>query len=185
MDDRNPYAPSQASLKSTHGLATSTQSGVTAWRNQKVLVMIPDTPLPPRCVKCNEPAEEPTKIRKVYWHHTGVYALILINLIIYAIVAAIVRKRALVAPGLCARHKKRRQLGLFIGWGGLVAGIALMFAGGSDQGAYLGLGILLVLVSALTGMIVSRVLVARKIDQDYVWLKGCGAEFLDSLPPLP
>ena len=45
-------------------------------------------------------SDEPTKMRKVYWHHPGVYALILINLIVYAIVAAIVRKRADTESGL-------------------------------------------------------------------------------------
>ncbi len=44
---------------------------------------------------------------------------------------------------------------------------------------------LLLFASALTGMVLSRVVTARKIDKDYVWLKGCGPEFLDSLPPLP
>ncbi len=126
MDDRNPYAPSRASLKSDDAPSRGGQSGETVWRNQKLLVMVPDAALPPRCVKCNGPAEEPTKVRKIYWHHPLLYLLILINLIVYAVVAAIVRKRALVAPGLCAEHKKRRQIGLLIGWGGVVAGMMLM-----------------------------------------------------------
>src|SRR5262249_11099977 len=155
------------------------------WRNQNILVMVPDTPLPPRCVKCNEPAEEPTKVRKVYWHHPWVYLLILVNLIIYAIVAAIVRRRALIAPGLCAEHKKRRKLGLLIGWGGVVAAIGLMMWGVNDQFGYFGFGMLLLLASIIVGVVLSRVVVARRIEKDYVWLKGCGTQFLDSLPPLP
>jgi hypothetical protein len=187
MDERNPYAPSRASLRSGDAPPAGDQSGVTAWRNQNVLVMIPDTPLPPRCIKCNEPADEPTKVRKVYWHHPGVYALILINLIVYAIVAAIVRKKALVAPGLCAEHKKRRRLGLAIGWGGVLAGIGLMTWGveDADHVAYVPIGSLVLLISIILSMFLSRVVVARKIDQSYVWLRGCGAQFLDSLPPLP
>jgi hypothetical protein len=39
--------------------------------------------------------------------------------------------------------------------------------------------------SIVTGMIMARIVYARKIDKSYVWLKGCGSEFLDSLPPLP
>jgi hypothetical protein len=187
MDDRNPYAPSRASLNSGEALLSGSQSGVTAWRNQNVLVMVPDTALPPRCIKCNEPADEPTKMRKVYWHHPGVYALILINLIVYAIVAAIVRKKALVAPGLCAEHKKRRRLGLAIGWGGVLAGIGLIVWGfeDADHVGYVPLGCLVLLTGMILGIFLSRVVVARRIDKSYVWLKGCGAEFLDSLPPLP
>jgi hypothetical protein len=190
MDDRNPYAPSRASLAARPSQPESNRSdGVTAWRNQKALVMIPDTALPPRCVKCNAPAEEPTKLRKVYWHHPAVYLLILINIIIYAIVGAIVRKRARVAAGLCAVHKKRRRRGITLAWTSFIAGIGLLTWGFSDStangGVFAAVGIIAVLGSILAGIIVSRIVYAQKIDKSLVWLKGCGAEFLDSLPPLP
>jgi hypothetical protein len=188
MDDRNPYAPSSASLDGRSPRSQGMGSGVTAWRNVNILVMLPGSELPHRCVKCNEPADEPTKVRKVHWHAPAWYLLILLNIIIYAVVAAIVRKRALVAPGLCAAHKKRRRLGVAAAWIVLGLGLVLLFMGFSDQvstpvvGA---VGMLLILVSALVGIIASRILTARKIDENYVWLKGCGPEFLDSLPPLP
>jgi hypothetical protein len=186
MEDRNPYAPSRASLNAGVTPSEIAHSGVTVWRNENVLVMLPDSHLPPRCVKCNAPAEEPTKIRKVYWHHPAVYLLILLNLIIYAIVAAIVRKRALVAPGLCADHKRRRRVGLTVGWLGVIFAMAIMTIGaGYDRGSFLGLGVLLMLGSTIAGIYLSRIVVAERIGKDYVWLKGCGAEYLDSMPPLP
>jgi hypothetical protein len=187
MDDRNPYAPSRASLSQDRAPSGQPGSAVTAWRYRKTLVMVSGSTLPQRCVKCNEPADEPTKARKVYWHHPGVYAFVLINIIIYAIVGMIVRKRAIVAPGLCVAHKKRRKLGLTLGWGGFVLGLVSIFAGvaGRQQGTLFAFGLLLLFSAALVGIVMGRIVYASKIDKSQIWLKGCGAEFLDSLPPLP
>jgi hypothetical protein len=46
-------------------------------------------------------------------------------------------------------------------------------------------GVLLLFAAILAGMRMARIVYASKIDKSQVWLKGCGAEFLDSLPPLP
>jgi hypothetical protein len=184
MDDRNPYAPSKASLTQSGAPDGQVSSGVTAWRYRQMLIMVRDSELPERCVKCNEPAHAPTKARKVYWHHPGVYLLILINIIIYAIVGAFVRKRAIVAPGMCLVHKKRRRLWITAAWCTIGLGFVLTFVD-STQGAALGIGIVLILVAILMGIIMSRIVYAHKIEPNRVWLKGCGSEFLDSLPELP
>jgi hypothetical protein len=188
--DRNPYAPSRASLTAPSSQPTVSRSdGVTAWRNQKVLVMIPDTQLPPRCVKCNAPADEPTKIRKVYWHHPAIYLVILINIVIYAIVATIVRRRALVGAGLCAAHKKRRRLAILIAWASFIIGVGLLAwatrESAGNGAAFAAAAVAALLAAILAGIIAARVVYAQRIDKSFVWLKGCGAEFLDSLPPLP
>jgi hypothetical protein len=187
VDDRNPYAPSQATLNQGGSPTGQLNTGVTAWRYQKILVMQPGSTLPDRCVKCNEPAEPPTKARKVYWHHPTIFVLLLINIIIYAIVGAIVRKRTIVAPGLCSAHKKRRRLGITLAWFGFGLGVALIFAdlNADDRSMWFALGILLMLAAALVGIFMGRVVYAHKIEPTQVWLKGCGADFLDSLPPLP
>lgn len=181
MDKHNPYAPSRASLA---GAATTpVEGGGSAWRDGTVLVLSPEATLPHRCVKCNEPAEEPTKSRKVYWHNPWVYALVLINLLIYAVVAVIVRKKAVISPGLCSAHKTRRRVGIAIAWALLLVGVALLMMGvRSGPGAVAG-GLLLMLVAALVSTSVTRILRAKRIDARYVRLKGCGTAFLDSLPP--
>jgi hypothetical protein len=45
------------------------------------------------------------------------------------------------------------------------------------------LGVLLILGSVIGGLIFGRIVYAKKIDESYVRLKGCGIAFLDSLPP--
>lgn len=181
MDKHNPYAPSAASLA---GAAVTPADGGGTWRDGEVLVLSREAWLPPRCVKCNEPAEEPTKTRKVYWHSSWLYLLILLNIVIYAVVAAIVRKRAIVAPGLCTAHKKRRRLGIAIAWALLIAGVALLIMGvaNGEAGGIAG-GPLLILVAILVSMSTTRILRPKRIDAQYVRLKGCGPAFLDSMPP--
>ncbi|HKD55205.1 MAG TPA: hypothetical protein VKB72_13400 [Steroidobacteraceae bacterium] len=149
-----------------------------------MLVLLPDASLPHRCVKCNEPATEPTKSRKVYWHSPWVYLLILFNVLIYAVVAVIVRKKAVIAPGLCSTHKTRRRTGIAIAWTLLLVGVALLFTGIGQRnpGASFG-GMLLILGAAVVSTAVTRILRAKRIDARYVRLTGCGTAFLDSMPP--
>jgi len=182
MDDKhNPYAPSRASLAAA--AVTPTASGGT-WRDGTVLILTPEASLPSRCVRCNEPSEEPTKSRRIYWHSPWLYLLILANILIYAVVAVIVRKKAVVAPGLCSAHKKRRRTGIAVAWTLLIAGLALMLMGiESGKAVVAVVGLLLILVALLVSTNVTRIVRAKRIDTQYIQLKGCGAAFLDSMPP--
>lgn len=185
MDARNPYAPTPASLESGTSSVHAETAGV--WRDGNVLVMQPHASLPHRCVKCNAAADQPIRERKVYWHHPGIYALILINLIIYAIVALIVRKKAIVSPGLCLEHKQRRRNAFIVGWAGFALGIGLFFAAGATESengpVYVLAGIISILVGIVWGIVFGRIVYAKRIDEVYVRLTGCGTLFLDSLPP--
>jgi len=186
MEDRNPYAPSQASLIATEPASGAEGNPVIAvWRDGAVLITLVGAEMPRRCVKCNGPADPPTKARKVYWHHPGLYVLVLVNIIIYAIVAAVVRRNAWVSAGLCMEHKKRRRIALISAWTGSLSGIVLIYLGMASSWGVWGslLGYLLILGSLIGGLIFARIVYAKKIDTSYVRLKGCGSAFLDSLPP--
>ena len=143
-----------------------------------------DDQLPHRCVKCNAEPDEPTRRRTYYWHHPGVYLVILFNIIVYAIVAAVVRKSVKLSPALCLDHKARRRNAILLAWIGVVASFVLPILFGSEEnaGIWLLFGILLFLFSCFGGIFRSRLLYARKIDADEVRLGGAGPEFLDSLP---
>jgi hypothetical protein len=83
MARHNPYAPSAASMKQ------SRSSGVVAdeaqvWRDGSAVVMNLSASMPRRCIRCNEPAADPTRGRKVYWHHPAIYIFLIGYLLVYA-----------------------------------------------------------------------------------------------------
>ncbi len=79
-------------------------------------------------MKSNEPTESRLK-RKLYWHHPLVYLFILVNLLIYAIIAIATRKSATIQLPLAERYKKRRILNMIIAWGFVLASIGCLLAG--------------------------------------------------------
>jgi hypothetical protein len=182
MASHNPYAPSQASLGSRAG-KTDVSSEVSVWRDGKTVVTLHDASLPSRCVKCNEPADQPTKERTLYWVHPAVYLLILAGGLILLIVYLVVRKKAEVNPGLCDAHKKRRLGALAYGWLGFFGGFFLAIAGGSsDSPGVLWLGLLMMISAIVVGMVWGRLIYVKKITKDEVKLGGFSAAYLDELP---
>ncbi|HEX7236043.1 MAG TPA: hypothetical protein VF405_03705 [Gammaproteobacteria bacterium] len=185
MAERNPYAPSQASLKAG---PSRTTGQVSAWRDARVMVMIPNAAIPDRCVKCNAPADEPTKERTLYWHSPWLYLLLLLNILIFAIVALIMRKKAVVSAGLCSDHKKRRRNVLTAAWIGVLGGGFLLFEGIASPSASALMplaGVVFIVGSIIVGMAMGRVVYPVRIDNDYVRVKGCGEPFLETLPEFP
>jgi len=173
--DFNPYAPPRASVER--------EAPHACWREGKLLVMRIGSALPHRCVKCNQPAVGPIKTRKIYWHHPGWYVLVFLSVPIYVIAALIARKKTQIAPGLCAKHQNRRRLFLAIGWSGFVIGLTLIFTSISQQnGEWAWIGLAAIGISLIAGMIGARIVFPARITPEVVRLKGCGNDFLDSLP---
>jgi hypothetical protein len=180
MVDHNPYAPSRAVLASIDGRGRSDE----VRREGRFIRMPVDATLPHRCVKCNAPPAEPAKTRTIYWHHPAIYLVILVNIIIYAIVAYAVRKKITLEVPLCAAHKSRRRNAILLAWIGVIASFVLPIAFASEEngGAWVLFCILLFFVSCLAGIFGSRLLYGKKIDADEARLGGAGRDFLDSLP---
>lgn len=172
---QNPFAPPRAQL----GVGAGEGS---CWRDGQVLVTLRDAELPPACVKCGQPAAE-LKRRTFYWHHPALYLIAICALLVYLVVAILVRRKATVTVGLCAEHRGRRLRGIGAGWGGALAGIALMVAGGYlDSCGVMAGGGAVFLGGIIAGMFLSRVLYPERIDRDFARLKGCGGAFLAMLP---
>jgi hypothetical protein len=178
----NPYAPSNASLGVAGGPATA--GGI--WRDDDRIILAHGAAFPHRCVKCNQPSLEPHKVRQVYWHPPSLYLLILLNIIVYAIAALFVRKKAEIDPGLCSEHLGRRRMWIAIGWGGAVGSLLLLpmaaYAMGMDPAAGIPLAIPCILIFAILGILNSRLVYPKYIDDRYVRLKGADERFLASLP---
>lgn len=157
------------------------------WRDKQTIVMGPRAVLPDRCVKCNAVTPGPKLKRQLYWHPAWVYATILLNLLIYLVVALIVRKRATVEVALCPQHRQSRWIHIAIAWTLVLGGGAGIVLGANDQdlAILIGLGILAILAGIVWGVVGARIVFARRIDPQWVKLGGAGRPFLASLPEFP
>jgi hypothetical protein len=172
--EHNPYAPPKTSFEFDGGSGCS--------RTGNLLVVPAGELLPPRCVKCNEPATM-DKARTFVWHHPGWYIFVPINILLYILIGAFVQKKAKLAFGLCGEHRRRRRNFTLASWGIFAVGVAVLFAAVAESSVLLGsAGGFLWLVAAIVGTLGSRVLTASRIDKQEARLKGCGEAFLDSLP---
>lgn len=175
--DDNPYVPPQTALGGLHGQASD---GI--FRDGKTLVASHDALFPDRCVKCNQPAGGYRLKRRLTWHPQGWYALILVNVLVYAVVATIIQKKCEFQVGLCARHRQRRL-------GSIGLGLALPLLGGvgctmrieDPSGIWIGI------LSFAVGMVLliagTSVLSAQRIDERFAHIRGASPTFLASLPP--
>jgi hypothetical protein len=108
---------------------------------------------------------------------------VFLNLIIYAVVAMVVRKKATFEMALCPRHRSRRQWCFAIAFGlPIVAFLAMMSTEGNLPGVWVFL--LAVLAGAVVGVAGTQILTCKRIDGEYAYLKGAHPEFLAALPTL-
>lgn len=156
-----------------------------AWRSASTLVLSRDAVLPLRCVKCN--AFTTSRItRKYSWHPPAIYLILLVAMLIYFIVAMILRKRATVELGLCEEHKTKRRYAILttillvlLGFGGFALAVMV------DDGTPALIGFFLLLASLIFGVFATRLGYPTKIDDRFVWLKGFNKEYLETFPSWP
>lgn len=187
MNEYNPYAAPQDDFESRHLVAESGErEGI--WRDGGVLVMDKTASLPDRCVVCSAPAAGPTLRRRLAWHAPGWYLLLLLNVGIYVIAALMVTNKAKITVGLCEEHRKRRHRRMTVAVSLLILGLCLPFAclamGSKPHvvGGVSFLSVILVLIGALTWNYGTRVVYAKRIGHEFVWIGGVSPAFLASLP---
>ncbi len=176
MSDFNPYAAPKSEI------VEQKREGL--WRDGLLLVIGKGTELPDRCLRCNEPAHGYRLKRTFSWHKPAWYLLVLFNLIIYIIVAMCVRWTAKVSAPFCPRHRSMRRRAIALGWLGSLAGISLVILGASspDYAIVIVVGVCLFLGSLIFGVIASQLVVPKKIDENFVWLKKVSPVFLATVP---
>ncbi|HEV2969220.1 MAG TPA: hypothetical protein VGY55_04460 [Pirellulales bacterium] len=179
----NPYQAPQAPL------TAQIVPGDEVWQDRGLLVLRKGAVLPDRCVKCNEPAEGYRLKRNLSWHHPAIYLTILAGVLIYVIIALVIRQTARVEIGLCPRHRSRRNRSIAIAWLLFVGGIGVLVLGANDVGAsraaVLWTGLVMLLTSPFVGLIASSTVRPKKIDAYFAWLKGVCPEYLAEFPQSP
>jgi len=176
----NPYAAPEAPIEPS---PPSPGGAPGVWRSGRDAVFVSrHADLPPRCVKCNAPVPGPRKLRSFYWHSAGLYLLILLNLLLYALVALIVRKKVEVSPGLCELHAAERMRRIWASAGSMLGGVAVSFFAIEAQQAWIAFaaffgGLLACIVMAMR----ARILMPLEISDSGARFRGCGPAFLASL----
>jgi hypothetical protein len=176
----NPYAAPHTDVNASPGSQYASEKAY--WRSGPILFARNGATLPSRCVKCNADLAEPLKRKRFYWHHQAVFLLVLINVIIYAIAAMIVRRHADLTFGLCPAHRRRRNRFLIGGLAGALVSLLLMVVGMSENLPGLAVfSLVAFLVFLIITVVKGRTLFPVRIDKSAAQLKGCCEAFLASL----
>lgn len=107
-------------------------------------------------------------------------------MLIYFIVAMVLRKRATVELGLCEDHKAKRRYAIWttiflvlLGFGGFALAVMI------EDGTPALIGFFLLLTSLIFGLFATRVGYPTKIDDRFVWLKGLNKDYVETFPSWP
>jgi hypothetical protein len=173
----NPYQAPQVNLANDYA-----DDQDSYWRDGKVLVLKRDRQLPPRCIKCNADAQMPMRSKRLAWHHPGWYALILLNIVLYAIVGSIVSKRVKIEFGLCDEHSAKRRNLIIAAWAIFLGSAGTAFVVGQkmdNPGAAFAIVLLGFLIAVIAGLVGARSLYAKRITDQEIRIGGCGEPFLE------
>jgi hypothetical protein len=160
--------------------------GGNVWRDGREFVLGKETKMPDRCIKCNAPATGGRLKRRFYWHPPGYYLLLLAIPLIYVLFALFITKRATVEIGVCERHRRQRIWTIAGSWMAVIAGIAVFPVAMMNNLEWaVPIGCVLVAGGIAYGVLRSPLVAPSKIDDQFVWLRGGGTAFLESLPEWP
>jgi hypothetical protein len=179
----NPFAPPKAALL---GAKPAAAGGANVWRKGKEIVFAREARLPDRCLVCNGTTYGQRLTKTLYWHSPAWYLLIFLNILIYAIAALIVRKKAIVTMPVCARHLSRRRTAIALGWilglASLAVTISAFVVEKPEIGCttFVALLVILVVCSRL-----AMILSPTRIDDRFVRARGAHADYLATLPEAP
>jgi H+/Cl- antiporter ClcA len=160
------------------------------WRQGNVLVMHKLAPLPDICLKSNQPAMRRLK-RSLSWHHPAVFLIILVHILIYIVVALVVRKTAKIHIPLTEEWFAIRRRRMILSWSMILLSVVMFGAAVSvvDQQAWapwiLIIAIFLGLGAAIYGLLACRLVWPKRMTDEYIWLKGVHSDYLARLEVWP
>lgn len=164
------------------------------WRDGNKLVMNKAATLPYRCVKTNGEADLLLR-RKLSWHHPLIFLSICAGLLVYVILALVLRKTADIRVPICHEIRQRRLIAIAAGWLVGLCGLGILFGGvalgenNPQWQAYVGLIFLATLIVSVTGIVIcariANIVTPARITEKYVWLKGVHPDYLEPLPDWP
>lgn len=175
----NPFETPRTDLSP---VAHDVSASDNAWSDGPLLVIRRvGARLPDVCIKTGRPAGA-RMTREVSWYPQWVYAMLLLNALIFLIVAMVTRKRASVEFALSEDARERRKKHILIGVALMILGVAGFFGAGIHP-AFILVGLVVLLTGIFWALIGARLLWATKMNDTHAWLKGANPELLAALPP--
>jgi len=161
-----------------------------AFRDGKLLIVTQGSQLPAICLECGQPISREPRKRTYYWHNPWLFFLILAGLLIYVIVALIVRKRFQLYLPLCETHRRARRrvawAAAFLLIGIIPVGILIGSTDTPNSGLWAVLVMFLMFFAGLACWALSSgPLRPTLINESYGRFKGTREAFLSQLPPKP
>jgi hypothetical protein len=157
-----------------------------AWRDGDLLVLAPDAVLPDRCVKTDLPADGRTVDVALLWHQPAVYWLLVLNPIVYLVVARAVGTSVVVTvpvtqTTLGAARRARWLVAALLAAGATAWVCAALLA----RAELFWPGVALMALSIPVYLLGARFIRVRRLEDERVWIAGASVNFLARLPELP
>jgi len=154
-----------------------------AWHTRGRLFAMDRAILPSRCIKCNGTDDVRMKRKQFTWSPPWVYLGLLGGILPLLILALVLQKKATVTYGMCATHRRKKLIVVLISLSGLAFSIMLFVAAAVlESGIPVVFGILGLLGVLIYAAIAGPSLKPQKIDRGIAEFKGCGNDFLSTLP---
>jgi hypothetical protein len=162
-------------------MAASAQPVLAVSREGNLLRVNQGAVLPNFCVKCGKPATHRLK-KNFYWHNPLLFILALAGLLLYAVVAVIVRKRLTMEVPLCDTHWEARRtkikiaIGLLLGF--LPFGIVVSVLSPDNAGWAWLIAVVMFFTGVVYAAMAANVIAPTYIDKSYGKFKNVSPEFL-------
>lgn len=147
--------------------------------------------LPMYCVRTNEPTDSVLR-QRLLWHRGWIGLLLFVHVLAYALVAVLVLKHAVVEVPISDDVAAKRARVIWIAWIGCIATALVMtyvVCLSGDRGSLIAIvcivGIVAFLSFGIYGIVLSKVVFAKKIDKHFAFLLGASPDYLKRLPPWP
>lgn len=163
----NPYAPP----KNADSLAPSKDEIL---YDGETLMIPKKFTFPPVCLKTGAVTDlTPPQRRKLAWYPPLLAILLIVNILIFAIVAAIVSKKGEIHYQLSRTIAAKRRNALVRNWVLVGAGIGCgALALTNPNPALILTAVVLILSGLILSLVASRFLWAKRIDKTHIWLGG-------------
>ncbi len=173
MSEVSPYQPPKSDLVDATIIGLS--------RKGRYLVLKPESVWPSRCIKCNSETDYKKQTTLVYVN-PWIYLSLLINLLVTIILTLIFRKKFIVHIPLCAEHSKKRRNYLIFQWLLVALLLASIVVGVVTEEQAMAVVCIFLFLVIVISAIFGRLAYAAKFKKGYLWIKGAGRNYLDSLP---